>query len=79
MCSSDLFGPTSPAVFGHLGNRNLRAGACSPCFTPTEAGCQEAVCMREITPSMVIDATLAVLGVPHMSKLDESPKFESQL
>jgi ADP-heptose:LPS heptosyltransferase len=57
-----LFGPSSPKVFGHPRNWNIRLDACPPCFHPDEVGCRQPECITEIAPSMVTDAVRAILS-----------------
>jgi ADP-heptose:LPS heptosyltransferase len=57
-----LFGPSSPRVFGHPVNRNIRLGTCPPCYQPVEVGCRQAECMTQIPPSKVTDEVFAILS-----------------
>jgi len=57
-----VFGPSSPAVYGHTGNRNIRVSACPPCFQPEEAGCFQPNCLIGISPSIIVGAVRAVLN-----------------
>jgi ADP-heptose:LPS heptosyltransferase len=57
-----LFGPSSPKVFGHPSNWNIRLDACPPCFHPDEVGCRQQECLTQIAPSMVTDAVRAILS-----------------
>lgn len=62
-----LFGPETPSLYGSLGNTEsiTAALACSPCVTAANqknSACDDAVCMRLITPERVLRSIRAVLG-----------------
>jgi ADP-heptose:LPS heptosyltransferase len=62
-----LFGPETPKLYGSLGNTEpiWAALACSPCVTAANqknSACNDAVCMRMITPERVLDSVRAVLN-----------------
>jgi ADP-heptose:LPS heptosyltransferase len=57
-----VFGPSSPEVYGHPVNRNIRLSACPPCYDPETVGCQRPECLAGIPPAAVTDAVLAVLS-----------------
>ena len=61
-----LFGPETPRLYGSLGNTEAiwAALACSPCVTAANqknSACNDAVCMRLITPERVMQSIRAVL------------------
>ncbi|HZB87659.1 MAG TPA: glycosyltransferase family 9 protein [Terracidiphilus sp.] len=61
-----LFGPETPRLYGSLGNTEAiwAALACSPCVTAANqknSACNDAVCMRLITPERVMRSIRAVL------------------
>lgn len=61
-----LFGPETPGLYGSLGNTEsiTVALACSPCVTAANqknSACDDAVCMRLITPERVLQSIQAVL------------------
>lgn len=60
-----LFGPTPPqemAIFGR-GRKLVTDMDCAPCYIRRPEDCPHDVrCMRDLTPSMVADATLEVLA-----------------
>ena len=61
-----LFGPETPSLYGSLGNTEsiTVSLACSPCVTAANqknSACDDAVCMRLITPERVLQSIQAVL------------------
>ena len=65
-----LFGPETPKLYGSLGNtESITADlSCSPCVTAANqknSACNDAVCMRMITPERVLESVRGVLnGTP---------------
>lgn len=62
-----LFGPETPKLYGSLGNTESiwAALSCSPCVTAANqknSACNDAVCMRLITPERVLDSIRGVLN-----------------
>jgi len=62
-----LFGPETPGLYGSLGNTEsiTVSLACSPCVTAANqknSACDDAVCMRLITPERVLHSIRTVLG-----------------
>ncbi|MDE3187511.1 MAG: glycosyltransferase family 9 protein [Acidobacteriota bacterium] len=62
-----LFGPETPRLYGSLGNtESITADlSCSPCVTAANqknSACNDAVCMRMITPERVLASVRAVLN-----------------
>jgi len=62
-----LFGPETPRLYGSLGNTEAITAelACSPCVTianQKNSACNDAVCMRLITPERVMESVRSVLG-----------------
>jgi ADP-heptose:LPS heptosyltransferase len=62
-----LFGPETPRLYGSLGNtESITADlACSPCVTAANqknSACNDAVCMRLITPERVLQSVRSVLN-----------------
>src|ERR1700753_4002385 len=62
-----LFGPETPKLYGSLGNTEAiwAALACSPCVTAANqknSACNDAVCMRLITPERVLESIRGVLN-----------------
>lgn len=62
-----LFGPETPRLYGSLGNtESITADlSCSPCVTAANqknSACNDAVCMRMITPERVLESIRAVLN-----------------
>lgn len=62
-----LFGPETPKLYGGLGNTEpiWAALACSPCVTAANqknSACNDAVCMRLITPERVLESVRGVLN-----------------
>ncbi len=62
-----LFGPETPKLYGSLGNSEAiwAALACSPCVTAANqknSACNDAVCMRMITPERVFESVRGVLN-----------------
>jgi ADP-heptose:LPS heptosyltransferase len=62
-----LFGPETPKLYGSLGNtESITADlACSPCVTAANqknSACNDAVCMRMITPERVLASVRGVLN-----------------
>ena len=62
-----LFGPETPRLYGSLGNtESITADlSCSPCVTAANqknSACNDAVCMRMITPERVAASVRAVLN-----------------
>jgi len=61
-----LFGPETPRLYGSLGNTESITAelSCSPCVTAANqknSACNDAVCMRMITPDRVLESVRAVL------------------
>ncbi len=61
-----LFGPETPKLYGSLGNTESITAelSCSPCVTAANqknSACNDAVCMRLITPERVLESVRAVL------------------
>jgi ADP-heptose:LPS heptosyltransferase len=61
-----LFGPETPRLYGSLGNTESITAelSCSPCVTAANqknSACNDAVCMRMITPERVLESVRAVL------------------
>ena len=61
-----LFGPETPKLYGSLGNTEAiwAALSCSPCVTAANqknSACNDAVCMRMITPERVLESIRGVL------------------
>lgn len=62
-----LFGPETPRLYGSLGNTEAITAdlSCSPCVTAANqknSACNDAVCMRMITPERVLASVRAVLN-----------------
>jgi ADP-heptose:LPS heptosyltransferase len=62
-----LFGPETPKLYGSLGNTESiwAALSCSPCVTAANqknSACNDAVCMRLITPQRVLESVRGVLN-----------------
>jgi ADP-heptose:LPS heptosyltransferase len=62
-----LFGPETPKLYGSLGNSEAiwAALACSPCVTAANqknSACNDAICMRMITPERVFESVREVLN-----------------
>lgn len=62
-----LFGPETPKLYGSLGNTEAiwAALSCSPCVTAANqknSACNDAVCMKLITPERVLDSVRGVLN-----------------
>ena len=62
-----LFGPETPRLYGSLGNtESITADlSCSPCVTAANqknSACNDAVCMRLITPERVLASVRAVMN-----------------
>ena len=62
-----LFGPETPKLYGSLGNSEpiWAALSCSPCVTAANqknSACNDAVCMRLITPERVLESVRGVLN-----------------
>jgi ADP-heptose:LPS heptosyltransferase len=62
-----LFGPETPKLYGSLGNtESIWAElSCSPCVTAANqknSACNDAVCMRLITPDRVLESVRGVLN-----------------
>jgi ADP-heptose:LPS heptosyltransferase len=62
-----LFGPETPKLYGSLGNSEpiWAALSCSPCVTAANqknSACNDAVCMRLITPDRVLESVRGVLN-----------------
>ena len=62
-----LFGPETPKLYGSLGNtESITADlSCSPCVTASNqknTACNDAVCMRMITPERVLESVRGVLN-----------------
>jgi ADP-heptose:LPS heptosyltransferase len=62
-----LYGPSSPEVYGHPVNRNIRFGTCPPCYSPDEAGCVRSTCLEQIPYTMITNAVLSSLCVGRAS------------
>lgn len=61
-----LFGPETPKLYGSLGNSEAIWAelSCSPCVTAANqknSACNDAVCMRLITPERVLESVRAAL------------------
>ncbi|HZZ40653.1 MAG TPA: glycosyltransferase family 9 protein [Acidobacteriaceae bacterium] len=61
-----LFGPETPRLYGSLGNTESITAelSCSPCVTAANqknSACTDAVCMRAITPTRVLESVRAAL------------------
>jgi ADP-heptose:LPS heptosyltransferase len=70
-----LFGPETPRLYGSLGNtESITADlACSPCVTAANqknSACNDAVCMRLITPERVLQSVRSVLNGEGSGKRD---------
>jgi ADP-heptose:LPS heptosyltransferase len=62
-----LFGPETPKLYGSLGNTEAvwAALSCSPCVTAANqknSACNDAVCMKLITPERVLESVRGVLN-----------------
>ncbi|HUN84035.1 MAG TPA: glycosyltransferase family 9 protein [Terracidiphilus sp.] len=62
-----LFGPETPKLYGSLGNTEAiwAALSCSPCVTAANqknSACNDAVCMRLITPERVMESIRGVMN-----------------
>jgi ADP-heptose:LPS heptosyltransferase len=62
-----LFGPETPRIYGSLGNTEsiTMQLACSPCvtvFNHKNSACNDAVCMRMITPERVLESIRGALN-----------------
>lgn len=62
-----LFGPETPKLYGSLGNTESITAelSCSPCVTASNqknTACNDAVCMRMITPERVLESVRGVLN-----------------
>ena len=62
-----LFGPETPHLYGSLGNtESIWAElSCSPCVTAANqknSACNDAVCMRLITPERVLESVRDILN-----------------
>jgi ADP-heptose:LPS heptosyltransferase len=62
-----LFGPETPKLYGSLGNTESITAelSCSPCVTASNqknSACNDAVCMRMITPERVLESVRGVLN-----------------
>jgi ADP-heptose:LPS heptosyltransferase len=62
-----LFGPETPKLYGSLGNSEpiWAALSCSPCVTAANqknSACNDAVCMKLITPERVLESVRGVLN-----------------
>ena len=58
-----LFGPSSPEVFGHKGNTNIRPTRCHPCAdTPRLPACIGHHCMKEFSHNEVHKAVFLAIG-----------------
>jgi ADP-heptose:LPS heptosyltransferase len=60
-----LFGPETPRLYGSLGNTESITAelSCSPCVTAANqknSACNDAVCMRMITPERVMESIRGV-------------------
>jgi ADP-heptose:LPS heptosyltransferase len=61
-----LFGPETPRLYGSMGNTESITVelSCSPCVTAANqknSACNDAVCMRLITPERVLESVRAAL------------------
>ncbi len=70
-----LFGPETPRLYGSLGNTESITVelACSPCVTAANqknSACNDAVCMRMITPERVLESVRGVLNGESAKKRD---------
>ncbi len=62
-----LFGPETPRLYGSLGNTESITAelSCSPCVTAANqknSACNDAVCMRLITPERVLESIRGILN-----------------
>jgi ADP-heptose:LPS heptosyltransferase len=62
-----LFGPETPKLYGSLGNTESITAelSCSPCVTASNqknSACNDAVCMRMITPERVLESIRGILN-----------------
>jgi ADP-heptose:LPS heptosyltransferase len=62
-----LFGPETPRLYGGLGNSESISSdlACSPCVTAANqknSACNDAVCMKLITPERVMESVRAAMN-----------------
>jgi ADP-heptose:LPS heptosyltransferase len=62
-----LFGPETPTLYGSLGNTESITAAlsCSPCVTASNqknSACNDAVCMRMISPERVLESIRGVFN-----------------
>ena len=62
-----LFGPETPRLYGSLGNTESITAelSCSPCVTAANqknSACNDAVCMRMITPERVLESIRSVFN-----------------
>ncbi len=49
-----LWGPTSPLIYGHQNNTNLRLSTCPPCSASSRINfCIDQICMSEITSDLI--------------------------
>jgi len=70
-----LFGPETPRLYGSLGNTEAITMelACSPCvtaFNHKNSACNDAVCMRMITPERVMQSIRSVLNGESAARRD---------
>jgi len=64
-----LFGPESPILYGHQGEKHVSLSAgetCSPCisvYRDKVVNCtKDAICMKKITVDKVFDVIIDILG-----------------
>jgi ADP-heptose:LPS heptosyltransferase len=62
-----LFGPETPKLYGSLGNTESITAelSCSPCVTASNqknSACNDAVCMRMITPERVFESVRCIMN-----------------
>ena len=70
-----LFGPETPRLYGSLGNTEAITAdlSCSPCVSAANqknSACNDAVCMRLITPERVLASVRAVLNGENLPARD---------
>ena len=73
-----LFGPETPKLYGSLGNSEAiwAALSCSPCVTAANqknSACNDAVCMKLITPERVLESVRGVLNGTAARRRDVVP------
>jgi ADP-heptose:LPS heptosyltransferase len=73
-----LFGPETPKLYGSLGNTEAIWAelSCSPCVTAANqknSACNDAVCMKLITPERVLESVRGVLNGTAARRRDVVP------